>query len=233
MYDTLHKKLVQLSDPKRAQKSASFFKTSKGEYGEGDVFIGIDVPTLRTLAKRYETLTLEDVYQVLSSPIHEERLLALFILIGKYQDKQATASEQQAIFDFYIEQVQYVNNWDLVDLSAYQIVGDYLKNKDKWLLDTFAASNNLWKRRIAMVATFCYIRENHFVDALRIAKTLLQDPHDLIHKAVGWMLREIGKRDQEIEEQFLHQHYKIMPRTMLRYAIERFPESLRLSYLKK
>ena len=229
MLDQIKKDLSQLSNPKKAQKLSGFFKTGKGQYGEGDIFLGIPVPEQRKVANRYLDLPLNDLQELLSSKIHEYRLTALLILISKYGKADNPGKDE--IFSFYLKNIENINNWDLVDLSAPKIVGDYLFNKDTSVLFKLVKSNNLWERRIAILSTFTFIRNNDFEDALSISELLLHDEHDLIHKAVGWMLREIGKRDQEIEERFLSKYGMQMPRTMLRYAIEKFDENKRRFYL--
>ena len=223
--------LLQLSNPEKAKNLSRYFQTGKGQYGEGDVFLGIPVPEQRRIAKRYLNLPLDDIQELLSSEIHEHRLTALLILVSKYGKADNPGKEE--IFNFYLKNTENINNWDLVDLTAPKIVGDYLFNKDASILFKLAKSNNLWERRIAVLSTFRFIDNNNFEDALSIAKLLLHDKHDLIHKAVGWMLREIGKRDQEIEEQFLSKHRMQMSRTMLRYAIEKFEENKRKFYLSQ
>ncbi len=207
-----------------------FFKTGKGEYAEGDIFAGIKVPVSRKIALQFVHLTLADLQKIIKSKIHEERLIALFILIAKF--KKGDEKAREMIFNFYIKNIRYVNNWDLVDLSAEKIIGSFLIDKDKELLFELAESENIWKRRIAILSTFNFIKAHQFAATLKISEMLIKDKHDLIHKAVGWMLREIGKRDIQTEELFLQRFYKIMPRTMLRYAIEKFPETKRLGYLK-
>ncbi len=219
------------SDKKQADILQRFFKTGPGEYGEGDIFIGIKVPVLRSIAKKNQDISYKEVKQLLKSKIHEKRLISLMILIFKYQ--KAGEEEKSKIFKIYLDHTNNINNWDLVDLTAPQIVGDYLMDKDRSLLIKFANSKNLWERRIAILSTFQFIKNNKFDFSLKISKLLLNDEHDLIHKAVGWMLREIGKRNLNVEEKFLKTHCKIMPRTMLRYAIEKFPEKKRKGYLKK
>lgn len=213
-----------------------FFKTGKGQYGEGDVFLGITVPAQRQLIKNYLNLTCYDLEILLNSKIHEERLSALLILLEQYKKavKQNLPKEQKLIYEYYLNHAQKnnINNWDLVDLSAPHIVGHYLFDKDKQILQQMVLDKNLWLRRIAMLATFYFIKQNEFSETLALAKKLLQDKEDLMHKATGWMLREIGKRDFNTAEKFLLQHYKNMPRTMLRYAIERFPENRRLEFLQ-
>lgn len=229
--DELRKDLEACADPKRAESTKWFFKTGPGEYGEGDVFIGVPVPAIRALASRYRDLDRDSTLALLRSSVHEERTLALVILIRQF--KKGSPDGRQAIFDLYLDNTAYINNWDLVDLSAKWIVGGHLRDKPKDVLYTLARSSSLWERRIAVLATFPYINEGDSDDALRIAETLLPDRHDLIQKAVGWMLREVGKRCSErIEEDFLRQHYRHMGRTALRYAIERFAEGKRLAYLR-
>jgi len=201
-----------------------------GEYGEGDVFVGVTVPELRKLAKEYKTITLKEVKHLLRSPIHEERLLSLFLLIHRYS--KGDEPEKKRIFELYLKNTNFINNWDLVDSSAGHIVGAFLFNKSKKPLYDLVKSDNLWERRISIISTFYFIKNNQFSDTLKISKILLPDKEALIHKAVGWMLREVGKRDISIEEPFLKKHYKNMPRTMLRYAIEKFPELKRQLYLK-
>jgi 3-methyladenine DNA glycosylase AlkD len=223
------KDILELSDPEKAKILSRFFKTGKGEYGEGDIFLGIKVPELRKIAKKYGDLRLKETGRLLSSVIHEERLAALLILIGKF--RKAGAAGRKEIVDLYLDSTGYVNNWDLVDISAPHILGEYLLHKDRSVLDKLAVSDSLWERRIAVITTFAFIRRNDFGDTLRIAGRLLSDRHDLIHKAVGWMLREVGKRDLKAEEDFLGAHFGKMPRTMLRYAIERFGEEKRRAYL--
>jgi 3-methyladenine DNA glycosylase AlkD len=222
-------KLRALGDPRKAEDLQRFFKTGTGEYGEGDVFLGIRVPVLRKLATEYRDLTLGQAKKLLRSAIHEERLLALFILIDIFAKGSDVAKRQ--IYHLYLEHTQFVNNWDLVDASAEHIVGAYLWDKDKAPLLELAGSSLLWERRIAILSTFHFIKRGEFEATLKIARLLLADSEDLIHKAVGWMLREVGKRNLATEEAFLGKHYRKMPRTMLRYAIERFPEEKRRAYL--
>ena len=227
----LKKELKELSNPKQAEILQGFFKTGKGEYGEGDIFLGIKVPVQRKVANKFQDLSLEDLEELLNTKIHEYRMTALFILIEQYE--RGDKIEKKKIFNFYLKNTRNINNWDLVDVSAPKIVGDYLLNKPRSVLYKLAKSNNLWERRIAIISTFTFIRNNEFRDTLKIAEILLNDKHDLIHKAVGWMLREVGKRDQKTEEEFLQKHYLKMPRVMLRYAIERFEERKRKFYLGK
>jgi 3-methyladenine DNA glycosylase AlkD len=226
----LCRRLRVLGDRERARVNQRFFKTGKGEYAEGDVFVGLRVPEIRQLVREYQFLPFAEVIQLLHSPIHEARLLALLILIQSYRKGDATFQRQ--ICNVYLQNTRFINNWDLVDVSAEHIVGPYLRNRSRKLLHALARSSLLWERRISIMATFHYIKCGEFAEALRIAERLLRDPEDLIHKAVGWMLREIGKRDRPTEEAFLKRHYRVMPRTMLRYAIEKFPEALRQQYLQ-
>lgn len=223
-------RLRALGDKDKAQILQRFFKTAPGEYGEGDVFVGLRVPEIRKLAKEYQMLPLPEVIQLLQSSIHEARLLALIILIHIYI--RGDDSVQNQIYNLYIENTRSINSWDLVDVSAEHIVGQYLRYRSRSPLYSLAVSDLLWDRRISIMATFHYIKSGEFSETLRIAELLLRDAEDLIHKAVGWMLREIGKRDHLAEEGFLRDHYKTMPRTMLRYAIEKFPEKLRQQYLR-
>ena len=202
-----------------------FFKTAPGEYAAGDRFLGIKVPELRQLSRIYRNLPLQDISRLLESPWHEERLLALLILVGQYQ--RGDVRRRPAIYRVSLRNRRRINNWDLVDCSAEHIVGAHLRAADRRILKQLAKSSSVWDRRIAILATFHYIKAGEFEPTLAIARMLLNDPHDLIHKAVGWMLREIGKRDQQVEEEFLRVYAARMPRTMLRYAIERFPEKLR------
>ena len=227
----IQKEVDKNSDKKQAALLQRFFKTGSGEYGEGDVFIGIKVPILRNIAKKNQDVSYKEIKQLLKSKIHEERMISLMILIFKYQ--KADEKDKSRIFKIYLDNTSNINNWDLVDLTAPQIVGDYLMGKDRSILIQLAKSKNLWERRIAILSTFQFIKNDQFDFSLKISKLLLKDEHDLIHKAVGWMLREIGKRNPVKEEKFLKTHYKIMPRTMLRYAIEKFPDKKRKEYLKK
>ena len=224
--------LKSLGNPEKAKIHQKFFKTGKGQYGEGDIFLGIKVPVLRKKAKKYQTISFSLIKKLICSPIHEERFLSLVILINRFSGKKSNELQRKKIFDFYIKHKKYINNWDLVDISAPHILGQWLINKDKEILYKLSKSLNLWDKRIAIISTLYFIRQNDFKDTLKICEILLNDKHDLIHKAAGWMLREIGKKDIKVEENFLKKNYKKMPRTMLRYAIERFPEKLRLSYLK-
>ena len=228
--EKIRKELGKYSSKKQAKILQGFFKTGPGEYAEGDCFIGVKVPQIRTVVKKFKDISFKEVSVILKSKIHEERLAALLILVSKYA--KGYNFERERIYELYLKHTKYINNWDLVDLSAEHIVGSFLMDKGKKPIYDLAKSKVLWERRIAMLATFHYIKNNSFSDALKIAKILLFDEEDLIRKAVGWMLREIGKRDLITEEKFLKKYYKKMPRTMLRYAIEKFSESKRQSYLK-
>ena len=224
----LRSNLNDIKNPEKVQVLQRFFKTGKGQYGEGDIFLGITVPESRKIAIKYSSLELIDIKSLLQSKIHEERLIALLILVHRYN---TNIEERKNIFYFYLDNTNYINNWDLVDLSSHQIIGDFLKNKDRKILYQLVKSSNLWERRISIISTYAFIRNNNFEDTLKISEILLNDEHDLIQKAVGWMLREVGNRNMNIEEEFLKKHYKSMPRTMLRYAIEKFPENKRRKYL--
>lgn len=226
----IQRELRNLGDAQIAQHSRRFFKTGPGEYGEGDCFLGIRVPVMRKLSKKYKHLPILETEKLLASQFHEERLLAILILIERY--KLAEREEQEQIFDLCLNNIEYINNWDLVDTCAPHIVGPYLFRKDKQPLFDLAKSNNLWERRMAIMSCYFFIRQHQFSVALRISLPLLHDEEDLIHKAVGWMLREIGNRDIKTAEAFLTKHYGVMPRTMLRYAIERFPLHKRKRYLE-
>jgi len=227
----LKEELKQAADPKRATVLQRFFKTGKGEYAEGDIFLGIKAADHRRLSRKYTGLSLAEVQKSLRSKIHDERSVAIFIMVLKFQ--KASDQEKKEMFDLYLKNTDHINNWDLVDLSAPTIVGGYLADKPRGILYKLAKSENLWERRISVLATYAFIRDNEFKDIFKIAEILLNDEHDLIHKAVGWMLREVGKRDLKTEEKFLKKYRKKMPRTMLRYAIEKFPEAKRQYYLKK
>ena len=227
---SVQKELKKYARPEKAKIFQRFFKTAPGQYGAGDKFIGVTVPEVRKIAKIFSDMDLIAVLNLLSSPIHEERLCALFILILQF--KKGDEKMKQKIYQAYLKNYQYINNWDLVDTSAHHIVGAYLADKPKDILYKLAKSQNLWQKRIAIIATFDFIYHQRAEETIKIAKILLHDDHDLIHKAVGWMLREVGKRvDEKVLLKFLDEHYKTMPRTMLRYAIERLPEKMRLAYL--
>ena len=226
----LKQQLKNAADKKTAETLQWFFKTGKGDYGEGDKFLGLKVPQIREIAKANKYLTISEIKKALSSKCHEERLCALLILVDKYA--KGSDETREEIYRFYVANTQKINNWDLVDLTAPKIMGKHLLTRNRKILLMFARSKNLWERRISVLSTFEFISKKQYSDSLKIAKLLLTDDHDLIHKAVGWMLREIGKRSMKTEEKFLKQHYKKMPRTMLRYAIEKFPEKKRLAYIE-
>ena len=231
MIGSLRKDIRSLANPEKARVLQGFFRTGKGQYGEGDVFLGVTVPQSRAISKKYALLSFANIKALLKSKIHEERLVALLILVHRYQ--KGDEDEKKGIVDFYLGNTKCVNNWDLVDLSADKLLGHWLFGKDTSLLCRLAESPHLWERRIAIVSTFHFIRNNRFSDTLKISGMLLGDKHDLIHKAVGWMLREVGKRDQPVLEGFLKRHHKKMPRTMLRYAIERLDEGRKKFYMGK
>ncbi|MFA5211422.1 MAG: DNA alkylation repair protein [Patescibacteria group bacterium] len=223
--------LDRLKNKEKAKILQRFFKTAKGEYGEGDLFLGITVPQIRQIAKNNLNTSLEELQKLLNSKIHEYRLVALLILVENYKKTE----QKDKIFKFYLKNFKNINNWDLVDLSAPKIIGDYIfhhKILDKKLLK-WANSKHLWTKRISIVSTYFFIKENNFKHTLVISKILLNDKHDLIHKAVGWMLRELGKKDKKVLENFLNENLTKMPRNSLRYAIEKFPENQRKEYLKK
>jgi 3-methyladenine DNA glycosylase AlkD len=225
----LRAELYALADPADAIHLQRFFKTAPGEYGAGDKFLGLRVPSLRRLVREYRQLADVHAVEMLASAWHEERLLALMLLVEGY--RRGDTARRESIHRAYLAHTRYINNWDLVDSSAEHIVGLHLESGDLELLDRLARSSDIWERRIAIISTFHFIRQNEFGPTLRIAELLLKDSHDLIHKAVGWMLREVGKRDRGVEDAFLKKHYREMPRTMLRYAIERHPEKVRKQYL--
>ena len=235
MLKQLEKVLKEKSNPSKANLLQRFFKTGRGEYGEGDIFLGIIVPEQRKIAKEFNDLTMKDIDELLNSNIHEQRMIGLFVLIKQYERvcKDKNEELRKEIFNFYLKNAHKnnINNWDLVDLSAPNIVGNYLIDKDREILYELAKSSNLWEKRIAILSTAAFIRLGEFKDTLEISEILLRDLHDLIHKAVGWMLREVGKRDVHVLEGFLKKNYKKMPRTMLRYAIEKFPEIERKKWL--
>ncbi|MBU1086686.1 MAG: DNA alkylation repair protein [Candidatus Omnitrophica bacterium] len=226
----IKQKLIAQADKKKAKILQSFFKTGKGQYARGDVFLGITVPKIRHIAKQFSDLENNDILELLKSKYHEQRLLALLIWVEQFSSAEQKIKTQ--IYQLYIKHTKYINNWDLVDLSAPKIIGSFLFNTQRDILYKFAKSPQLWQKRIAIVATYYFIKQNDFADTFKIARILLTDKHDLIHKAVGWMLREAGKINLAKEEEFLGKYYKNMPRTMLRYAIEKFPEEKRLKYLK-
>ena len=229
--ELLIESLQQLADKEKATFLQRFFKTGKGQYAEGDVFWGIKVPETRQIAKAYRNLPFSEIKKVVENPVHEVRLCGLIILVEQF--KKASETERKDIVDFYLSNTKYINNWDLVDLSCYKILGEYLLDKPRDILYHLAESRNMWKQRIAIVSTWMFIRNRDFIDTLAISEMLLSHPHDLIHKAVGWMLREISKRDEIVMLDFVEKHYKNMSRTTLRYAIERLPEDLRKEILEK
>jgi len=227
----IHNELVSLGSPQKAAFLSRFFKTGKGQYGEGDVFLGVTMPEIRAVVAKYGHLPVEDWQALLHSPYHEVRMASLIGLMKRFQKSKKDPKTQQQIFNIYLASLDYINNWDLVDVTCRDIVGAYLFHRDREVLYDLAQRSHLWAQRVAMVSTWYFIKYNQFSDALKIAELLLTHSHDLIHKAVGWMLREIGKRDELVLEEFLDTFTKQMPRTALRYAIERFPESKRKYYL--
>jgi 3-methyladenine DNA glycosylase AlkD len=229
--EELEKEINKQADKERAKHSQRFFKTGKGEYGEGDIFIGIIVPKQREIAKKFKDLSLDEIQKLLDSRIHEKRLIGLIILVEKY--RKANEYLKRIIVYFYLKNTKNINNWDLVDLSASYIIGDYLIDKDRKILYKLAKSKYLWEKRIAIISTATFIRNNEYKDTIKISELLLKDKHDLIHKAVGWMLREVGKRNKKELTKFLNRYYKIMPRTMLRYSIEKLNKHEREKYLRK
>ncbi len=230
-FRNIEAELRRVADPKKAKLLQRFFKTGKGEYGEGDVFLGITVPKSREIAIRHTGTNLNDIKRLLQSEIHEERLVALLILVDKYK-KCGIENEKKRLTQFYLSNATRVNNWDLVDLTAHRILGEYLRDKNRQILYVLSRSDNVWKRRISIIATFAFINKGDFKDSLRLAKILLGDKHDLIRKAVGWVLREIGKKDAKVLREFLRKNRKEMSRVTLRYAIEKFPKAERDKYMK-
>ncbi len=231
MLNLLLKSIRKNSDKNKALLLQRFFKTGKGQYGEGDLFLGLTVPQSREIALEFKDMPYEDLNTLLKSKYHEERLISLLILVHRYEKNEP---ERKKVFDFYLKNRKGINNWDLVDLSAPRIVGRHLYDNgpDSSILHQYAKSIDLWEKRIAIVSTMYFISKGSFDETLSITEQLMQDKHDLIHKACGWMLREVGKKDESVLKKFLSKHYKKMPRTMLRYAIERFPEHVRKAYLK-
>lgn len=228
MLTNLQRDAKKLGNKKKAKTLAGFFKTVEGEYGYGDVFLGIPVPESRKIAIKYKNLSFDEIETLLRSEIHEERLIALLILVHQFQHEEML---QRRVYEFYLKHTKYVNNWDLVDISADKIIGGYLVDKPKVVIYKLAKSSNLWERRIAMISTYYFIKNDEFEDAIAIAELLIEDENDLIQKAVGWMLREVGNKDLKTEEKFLKKYHKVMGRTALRYAIEKFPEKIRKAYL--
>jgi 3-methyladenine DNA glycosylase AlkD len=220
--------LRESANPEYAIRSQRFFKTGKGEYGEGDQFLGLRVPQLRKLVKKHSELSLIEITKLLKSVYHEERLCALLLLVQKFEKSK---HEKSVIYNLYLNNIKYINSWDLVDCSAYKIIGVYLEDKNKSPLYKLARSTDMWERRIAIISTLHFIKNRQFDDVLEISKKLLKDKEELIHKAVGWMLREVGNKAPKVERAFLQNHYRKMPRMMLRYAIEKFPEPERKKYL--
>ena len=233
MLSKLQKDLRSFTNPEKAKILGRFFKTEKGEYGEGDKFLGIILPLQRSIVRKYwKEITFEEMKELVKSPLHEERLVSLLIAVDKFE--KGNKKERKEIYDFYLSHTKFINNWDLVDLTAPRIIGAYLHDKDKEILTMLAKSKSLWEKRISILSTFYFIRQGDPSETFRIARLLINDKHDLIHKAVGWMLREIGKRcGEKAEEKFLQKYYKTMPRTMLRYAIEKFDNKKRKYYLAK
>lgn len=228
----IYKKLEALRRPERAIGSAKFFQSHPGGYGEGDTFYGMTVPDQKALAKEYsKLLTLEEMAELLTSPVHDIRITSLMMLVKRYE-KSRDEAEKEAIVNIYLKHTDYINNWDLVDTSAHYILGPWLLDKPHDILFELADRNHLWSQRIAMIASYHFIRKGQYKTSLKLAEKLLHHKHDLIHKAVGWMLREIGNRDYKTEYDFLKKHYKTMPRTMLRYAIEKFDEPVRQDFLQ-
>lgn len=222
---SLKKELRKYRRENKARFLPGFFQIGKDGYPQDDKFLGVSVPSCRIIAKKYEKLPLKGIKKLLESKFHEERLTALMILVDRFKDNP------KSVFTFYLKNTQYVNNWDLVDLSCYKIVGQYLLNKPRDILYKLADSKNIWERRIAIVSTYTFMKAGQLEDAIKISRLLLGDKHDLIHKAVGWMLRELGKKNEGLLVKFLKDNYSKIPRTTLRYAIEKFPEKVRKNYL--
>ena len=229
-YQQIIAHLEDLADSDIADHSQRYFKTKKGEYGYGDIFLGIRVPILRKAAKLFQDTSETEITKLLKSEYHEARLLSLLILVGQFS--RGSKDEKEIIYNLYLKHTNYINNWDLVDTSAHYIVGAWLTDRDRSKLYELSNSKSLWERRISIMSTFYFIKNGDYRDTLKLSEILINDSEDLIHKAVGWMLREIGNRDKEVEEIFLKNHYKQMPRTMLRYSIERFSKERRQEYLK-
>ena len=229
---SLKQALLQLANPERAIQATRFFKTGKGEYGEGDIFIGLSNPQVHALVKEHwKTTDMDDVEILINDPIHELRFAGLLVLVAQFP--KSSPFQQQEIIDFYLKNIRQINNWDLVDCSAYKILGKFLLNNDRQILYELANSGHLWSERVTVVSTLEFIRNGQFSDIFNLTEIFLSHPHDLMHKACGWMLREVGKRDELALDEFLDEHLKKMPRTMLRYAIERMEEGKRLRYLKQ
>ncbi len=230
MIETILKELHNYADENVADQTKKFFKTGIGEYSEGDIFLGIKVPVLRKLSKKYKELSLHDTITLLKSKYHESRLLALFILTLHFENG-STQKQKKRIFELYLKHTQYINNWDLVDSSAHKIVGAYLLHKDRSILYQLVKSDSLWERRIAVVATLWFIKHLQLDETTKLAEMLLDDKEDLIHKAIGWALREVGKQDKQVLIDFLEKHCKVMPRVMLRYSLEKFTKEERTKYM--
>lgn len=225
----LTKNLKSKGTSKKVEIYQRFFKTAPGQYGHGDVFLGLTMPEIRGIAKQFQDMELKELQEHLKSKYHEERMASLLIALNKYESSK---DDGKKFFDFYLKNTKYINNWDLVDVTAPKLIGHYLFDKPRDILYKLAVSKDLWEKRISIVSTYYFISKSDFKDTLKISEILLEDKHDLIHKAVGWMLREVGKRDISVLENFLKKYYKKMPRTMLRYSIEKFPEETRKKYLK-
>ncbi|MDH4944433.1 DNA alkylation repair protein [Sulfurimonas sp. C5] len=228
VFETILKELYNYADENVANQTKKFFKTGIGEYSEGDIFLGVKVPVLRKLSKKYKQLSLDETILLLKSEYHESRLLALFILIFHFEN---ASKQKQTIYELYLSHTQYINNWDLVDSSAHKIVGSYLLDKNRDILYRLVQSDSLWERRIAVVATLWFIKHLQLNDTIKLAEMLLKDKEDLIHKAVGWVLREVGKQDKQLLINFLEKHSKVMPRVMLRYSLEKFSKEERKKYM--
>jgi 3-methyladenine DNA glycosylase AlkD len=227
----LKQAILQLANPERAIGTARFFKTGKGQYGEGDIFIGVSNPQVQAVVKEfYKDMQISEIQELINDKIHELRFAGLLVLVAQYQ--KAHKNQQQIIVDFYLKNIHQINNWDLVDCSAYKILGKFLLDKDRQILYDLSETGHLWSERVAVVCTMELIRNNQFSDIFRLSERFLTHPHDLMHKACGWMLREVGKRDELALEEFLDENLTKMPRTMLRYAIEKMEEKKRLGYLK-
>lgn len=230
--DFILSELRSVGSTEKAVHLSRFFKTAPGQYGEGDLFLGVVVPQTRSIAKENKTASLEELQKLLNSPWHEARLCALLILVLRYKDRKTTQEERGNIYRFYLKNTRRCNNWDLVDLSCRDIVGEYLVDKDRSPLYRLAESENLWEQRIAVVSTWAFIKRSDFTDILTLAEYFITHKHDLMHKAVGWMLREVGKRDRDTLTDFLERFATRLPRTSLRYAIEHYPEDQRQYFLK-
>lgn len=227
------KELRSVGSEEKARHLSRFFKTGPGQYGEGDCFFGVIVPQTRQIAKAHQLLSFDELQILLNSEWHEARLCALLILVLRYKNRKISLTERDEIYQFYLKNASRCNNWDLVDMSCRDVMGEYLIDKDRTVLYQLADSSNLWEQRIAIVSTWAFIRKNDFEDTLKLARKLIHHKHDLIHKAIGWMLREVGKRDRDTLTDFLEAEATRLPRTALRYAIEHYPEEQRQYFLKK